>query len=238
MTTETAVQDAPTQQQDADSGRLVALETENKRLSSIVSLTPEERAYFDALPDDMRSFFLGKSTPERGVEIAEKRAGDEVVYRTADGIDIRKSAGEVVLSLAKSNDALRQEAQTLRAEREHEAFVKRADAELAHLPGDVQSRAALLKAVEGIPDEAQRTTALAAIKSQSGVGASAFTTIGAAGGSVVADDTPDAKLQALAKRIAADEKIDYHQAYAKGLMSTEGRALYAKSVQETTNGRS
>ena len=152
------------------------------RAESIVALSSEERAHFDALPEDMRDTFLGKNVTDRRAEIVAKNDADPVVYTTTDGVEIRKSAGEAMIAIAKSNDELRKANDSLVKAREQDALEKRADVELSHLPGDLQSRAALLKAVESIPDDKQRETALAALKSQNETAKGAYRTLGHGGG--------------------------------------------------------
>ena len=216
-----------------DEPTLETVQAENQRLTAIVGLSTEERAHFDALPDDMRSTFLGKSAADRRAEIVAKNDADPVVYTTTDGVEIRKSAGEAMIAIAKSNDELRKANDSLVKAREQDALEKRADVELSHLPGDLQSRAALLKAAESIPDEKQRDTALAALKSQNNTAKGAYRTLGHGGGLGEPSSDEDS-LDKMAKSIAEKEGITYHQAYAKAITSPEGREIYAKSLDPTT----
>lgn len=213
---------------------LESLTAENARLNSILGLSTEERAHFDALPEEMRTSFLGKSAADRQAEIVAKNAADPVVYTTIDGVEIRKSAGDAMLSLAKSNDALRKSNDDLVKAQEQATLEKRAETELSHIPGDIQTRAAMLKSIEGITDETLRQNAMSALRSQNEIGKSAFTTIGSMGGSFEAGSAEES-LDKLAKGIMEKENIEYAVAYSKAMTSAEGRELYAKSVREAAN---
>ena len=205
------------------------LEAENARLSTIVNLSSEEREHFDGLPEGMRNAFLGKSASERQAEIVAKSDADPVMYTTMDGIEIRKSAGDAFISIAKSNDELRKANAELTAAREQDALEKRA-AELSHLPGSIQVRAALLKSAEGIADKELREGAIAALKSQNTSATSAFETYGVRGGDGVSES--DDPIDVLAKQEqAADASLTYAQAYTKALQTREGQTIYAKTMQ-------
>ena len=129
----------------------------------------------------MRTAFLGKSAGDRQSEIVAKNSADPIVYTTTDGIELRKSQGEAIISIAKSNDELRKTNNELMEKAAQASLEKRADTELSHIPGDVGIRAAMLKAIDAIPDETQRTGALAALKSKNDLGKAAFQTLRACG---------------------------------------------------------
>ena len=209
------------------------------RTQAVVALNTKERTHFDALPEEAQTAFLAKSADDRKAEIeavakAEQDA-DPVVYKTDAGVELRKSAGEALIEMAKANDRILCENAGLRKEREQDALVKRAEAELQHLPGDVKTRAAVLKAIDGIEDAAQREAAHNALKAQDGALAKAFETRGHGG--QPEPGSPDDQLDKLAKAHAEKEGVSYQAAYADVLTSTEGRALYAKTVnQEVRNG--
>ena len=204
------------------------------RAHAVVALNAGERAHFDALPEESRTAFLAKSTDGRRVEIEAlakaAQDADPVVYTTDDGVELRKSAGEAFIALAKSNDALRNEAEALRVEREQEQLEKRAATELPHLPGDIKTRAAMLKAIDGIEDDSQREAARNALKAQNEALAKAFETQGHGGDP--APGSPDDQLDKLAKAHAEKNGVSYQTAYADVLTSEEGRALYDKAVNQ------
>ena len=220
------------QQTDASAGAEPTVEALQKRLdraSAVLALGSDERAHYDALNDEAaQEAFLVKSADARRVEIAATQDADPIVYTTADGVEIRKSAGDAFIALAKSNDDLRKEADALRAEREQEALEKRADVELSHLPGDVKVRAAMLQALEDIPEAAQREAAHNMLKAQNAVMATAFETRGVGIGP--AEGSPDDALAKLAQAYAKEHGVTEAAAYAAVMDTPEGAAVYAKSI--------
>ena len=241
---------------DEERARLAKLEKELARSNAIVALGPEHRAHFDELStDEHKDKFLAKSDSERDALIAEakkraeekearKNAADPVVYTTEAGIEIRKSDGATMLALAKQQDAT---AKDLAAERKDNAalrnqaatadFEKRAETELAHLPGTVQHRAALLKAAEGIEDEQAREAATNALKAGDAALAPAFGVMGVAGGQDVGKAAgaadPEAEMDALvAEYRKAHPEASFAQAYAAVMQTEKGREILAKSEAE------
>ena len=158
-----------------------------------------------------------------------KTDSDPVEYTTSDGVEIRKSAGVAVITALKSNDELRKENADLRKDREQEALEKRAASELKYLPGDVKTRAAMLKAIDGIEDESQRTAAHNALKAQNAAMAEAFKTRGHSGGQSE-PGSPEEELDKLAKAHAEKKNVSEAVAYTEVLKTEQGRELYAKSV--------
>lgn len=204
------------------------------RANQVAALNDVEKAHFNGLDDAGKDAFLAKSADDRKAELdeIEKRAQDDdpVVYKTLDGIELRKSSDPALVAMAKSNDALRKRNDELIEKSANEAFEKRADAELAHLPGTTQERAALLKSVEAIEDEPTRTAALNALKAGSDAMANSFTAAGVANGQVAAG-SPDAELDELAKaHQAANPGMTMEQAHAAVLDTPKGAELYAKSL--------
>jgi predicted DNA-binding protein len=104
-------------------------------------------------------------------------------------------------------------------------------AEFTNVPGSLEVRVAMLKGIESIEDETLRAEALKSLTAQNEQMASAFETIGKAGGSVLVPGSVDAQLDALAVKYreahpGASEAI----AMDAVLKSAEGSALYTKSL--------
>ena len=212
------------------------LQKQLDRTNSIVALGADDRAHFDGLEAEAQDAFVAKSADERTVEIVKAaeaaeaaKGADPVVYTTADGVELRKSAGEPVIAMAKRLDKVDKENALLKAQREQDALEKRAEEELSHLPGDVKSRAALLKAAESIEDEEQRKEALDALKANNEAMATAFETRGHQG--TVPPGSPEAELDKMAKEYAEKhDDVTPEAAYAKVLETPEGGALYTKTL--------
>ena len=189
------------------------LQKQLDRANSIIALSQTEKSHFDSLEGEVQDAFLAKSSDERKAEIESvskaKQDADPVLYTTADGVELRKSAGEALIAMAKANDAIAKENSELRAQREQDSLEKRAEEELSHLPGDVKTRAAMLKAVESISDEDQRKAALDALKANNNAMGEAFEAHGVSGQS--APSSADSELNQLAKELAEKGKELYAQ---------------------------
>ena len=198
------------------------------RAHAVVALTGEERAHFEALPEEARTAFLAKSADDRKAEIGAvtKAAQDAnpVVFTAADGTEFRKSDDPRAIAMAKRLDATEQENAALKARDEQTTLEKRAEAELPHLPGDVKTRAAMLKAIDGIEDEAQREAALGALKAQNEAMSKAFQTYGH--GAQPEPGSPADQLDKLAKGYAEKNGGTFEAAYMKVADTPEGQALY------------
>lgn len=217
-----------------DGGGDDKLQKQVDRLTKILGLNADERAHFDKLEDtDAQDAFLEKSADDRQAEIKEVQKtaedADPVVYTTKAGIPIRKSAGEAVIAALKTADDNAREHELLKAEREQDRLEKRAEEELPYLPGDVKTRAAMLKQVDAIEDEDVRKAAHESLKAQNEAMSKAFETHGV--GSDV-PGSPEDKLDKMAKRIQERDDGTYHEAYAKATETPEGERLLTESVEK------
>jgi hypothetical protein len=208
------------------------LQAQLARATKVAELTDAEKAHLGTLEGAPADEFLGKSAEERRAIVAKAAKSaedsDPVAYTTVDGVELRKSAGAAVIALAKSNDALRKDNDELRKRQQDAEFEKRASMELKHLPGTVQERAAMLKAIDTIPDQAQRAAAHNALKANDVALSHAFKSHGTS--IVPAVGSPDGELDTLAKEHAKEKGVTYEQAYGAVLKTDRGAELYAKSV--------
>ncbi len=220
----------------ADDGQSTVEELRGQltRANSITSLSGTEKSHFDALDGiEAQDAFLAKSADGRkaDVEALAKAAtdADPVVYTTKDGIELRKSVGAGFIVMAKSNDALRDQVADLTKRGEDSAYEKRAEAELAHIPGDLSTRVSMLKAIDGIEDETQREAAHNALKAQNAALEPAFRTYGHSVVSVPGSASDE--LDQLAKsHNEANPDMTPEQAYSVVLKTERGSELYTKSV--------
>ena len=218
---------------DEQKTEITALQKQLDRANAVLALRADERAHYDGLDDEAaRHAFVGKSADERQREVQAAaqnvQAADPVVYTTGDGIELRKSASEALIAMAKKNDAIAKENASLRADREQAALEKRAEAELSHLPGDVKTRAAMLRAIDAINDDAQREAAHSALKANNAAMSTAFETHGHNGQAELGD--AEDGLEKLAKAYAEKHSVSHEAAYAEVLKTAEGQELYAKSL--------
>lgn len=209
------------------------LQKQLARATSVGSLNDVQKAHFETLDETAQDAFLAKSAEDRQavVDAIAKNAADAdpVVYTTTAGLELRKSAGEAMIAMAKSNDAIAKENADLRKSAADEALRKRAETDLKHLPGDVETRMALIKSVDGIADETQRTAAMDALKAQNAAMAKAFETVGH-GGTAPTNSATD-QLDALAKKHQeANAGMSFAKAYDAVLETPAGQDLYAQSL--------
>lgn len=193
---------------------------------SIVKLSPEQRAHYDALPTNEQGDFLANE--DKDAILKNLADADPVVYTANDGTEIRKSAGEHVLRLTKDNDKLRENDAKSNALAKRAGFEKRAKEELSHLKGDEGAKADLLEGVETIPVE-KREAVMAILKSKDAGMAKAFEQVGETGDGESTD--VEAKLTALAKVYNEKHpKLSPEQAYSAALDTPEGQELHIQQL--------
>ena len=220
-------------EQKNETGPIVEeLQKQLETANTVIALKSEERTHFDSLDENAQKTFLAKSADARISEIEAKarqaQDADPVVYTTIDGVEIRKSTGEAFIAMAKSNDIIRQENAALREQREQDALEKRAETELSHVPGDLSVRAAILKAIDGIADSEKKDAAMNSLKAQNEAMAKAFETHGHAG--QPEPGSAEDQLDRLAQDHAKEKGMSEATAYVEVLKSTEGKKLYAQTV--------
>ena len=241
-----------------EKARLEKLEKQLARGSKIIALAADLRTHFDGLADEaLQDAFLAKSADEQKAEVkkvadeaaaaeAARNAEDPVVHKTKTGIEIRKSDGATMLAMAKEQDKkdaenaeLRKTVKDLTDQTGKASYEKRAREELPDVPGSVEARAAMLKAIDGIEDEAHRKAALAALKSKGDGISKLFKSIGTAdpgADDATGGDDPSDKLEALAKAYQKDHpELSYEQAEARVLETPEGSELYTGIADRGTH---
>lgn len=117
----------------------------------------------------------------------------------------------------------------LEAEREREALAKRAEAELPNLAGSVDARSALLKAVDGIEDEAVRGQVIETLKAADNATKAHFIEIGKTANGDADPNDPQAEVARLAKALQEkDPSLTDAQARAAVWKSADGKRLRAQ----------
>lgn len=77
-----------------------------RREIAILKMSPDVRKHFDGLSDADKTGFLAKSADEQTDIVKKANEGDPVIYKCADGTEIRKSDGAAAAAMAKRADAL------------------------------------------------------------------------------------------------------------------------------------
>lgn len=227
------------------------------RLESIVALPAAHRAHFDGLEKaEDQDAFLAKSAEERellvkpSVEKAKqpeqevvKNENPDAIYTSADGTVFTKSDDPRLVAAMIEKDSKDKEIALLKAEKADAEFEKRAEIELANLPGTVAQRAALLKSIESIENTEHREAALKALKAGNAAGGDVTKSLGTsqggasekpagAQGAQIRKSEAERQLEDLAKaeaiRLNLDPVRDFAKAYNIVVNSAEGRELYNK----------
>lgn len=192
-----------------------------ERAEAVVGLTAAERTHFDTLDKDAQDVFLGKSKEDRAADIAAAaeivaKAGEakDVVYRSDNGQVFTKADDVRLVAMAKQRDEDRRELAKLRASEAQVGFEKRATDLLPNLPGTVEVRAAIVKALDTITDEATRKAAFESVVAGSKAMTAAFDKLGRAAGDKDSElEKAEDELNRLAKERAAAKSIDFYTAY-------------------------
>jgi uncharacterized protein YoaH (UPF0181 family) len=174
-----------------------------------------------------------KSVEEAGFEVTidddgviKVEKGEEPEYITIDGERIEKST--VPAPMFKMFEKQQKEIERLSKRDELEQLAKRADDELPNLSGTAEQRGLLLKAVDGIEDEAAKEAVVKALKAADGAVKMVFETVGKDSGE--ADENSDeAKLEKMAKDYAEEHGVSYAVAFSQVTKSGEGLELMKAS---------
>jgi hypothetical protein len=219
--------------------RATKAEGELEAVKAYSSLTDAQKSYHDGLDaqldDDKRKDFLAKSADNRQkvldeIEAQKKLAedGKQEIYKAADGTVYTAADDARLVAQAKRNDDLEKRLAKSEDETKDAAYRKRAETELGHLPGTIETRVALLKSVDRIEDETERTAALDTLKAQDAGMAPVFKTNGVQVNAQPTSGSAEDKLDTLAKTHAEAEKVSFAKAYDEVIQSDEGRKLYAE----------
>lgn len=225
----TKIDDKTADTNEAVEKRISELEGNLAKANALASLTDVQKAYYGTMSPEAQAEFLSAS-PEQREAAVEKAAGDDpVVYTTLAGEEIRKSAGSLLLNLAKRADESEKNLAVEKAARERETFAKRAKEELSNLPGDESAQVALLKAVAGIPGEAERKAAGEILAAANSGVSKAFETAGTTTGNEGDSGEAEAKLEKMAQSHFEANGGSFQKSYKAVLGTPEGRELFKQT---------
>jgi hypothetical protein len=197
-------------------------------------LTDVQKAHFSELDEVSQNAFLGMTPEQRQSavdnEIAKREAADPVVYTADDGTEYRESDDSRLVKMAQERDQDRRDIQKMRDTDEQNSLEKRAS-QLNNLPGTLEDKVAMVKAIDGIEDADVRQRNWESLVSQNTQMAKAFETVGHRDGST-ASTGPEAEIESLVKARMTETGEDYANAYTNVLSTPQGAELYSKSVQQ------
>lgn len=207
---------------------LEVLQSELALAKSVAELSDAEKEVFASIEgEEARTEFLGKSADERAELIAKAADENAVIYKSLDGVEFTAQDDERLVSLAKQADEYK--AQLVAAEEAsiEKSYNERAETQLAHLPGELVTKNAVLRAIDGIEDEAVREQALSMLKAQSVAIEEQFVTKGVEGEEAEGDL---GGLEKMAAAYAEEHDMTLSKAYSEVLRTPEGRNLYNQTL--------
>jgi hypothetical protein len=207
--------------------KLEDTQTKLDKALALADMNDETKAFYKNLSDSEKVEFIAKSAEEKAEMIDKAKEADPVVYKAHDGTQYRKSDGERMVKLAKQADKALTIAKAATDQAETETFTKAAD-KLGCLPGTQEAKIVLLKAIDGIEDEAIRKAANEILTAGNANLKDAFARAGVEGNGPHEESGPVNKLDALAKAHANAKSIGYEKAYTEVLETPEGQELYAQ----------
>lgn len=194
---------------------------------AVSEMTDSHKKHYNTLDEAGKTAFIGKSASDRDAIVTELSKADAIVYTASDGTTFRKSDDERLVAMAKRNDATMAELAKAREAGETAVFAKRAAEELPSYPGGDNVKVALLKAVDGISDEATRKGVAELLKAGNVAMTGAFVKRGTTGGT---DQTPAEALHKMANDYATANKVTFGKAYSEVVKTKEGAALYDQTL--------
>lgn len=148
---------------------------------------------------------------------------DESKFIVLAGERILKSS--VPAAVLKSLEASQTAIESLTKAAEVETLHKRADLLVKNFVGTIDTRAALIKAVDGIADSVTRDAVVATLK---GADAALVRLTKELGSTEVDEASPTAQLNKMAKDRATKDNTTFEVAYVEVIKTREGAALAAK----------
>lgn len=227
---------APKKTDTIDAG---ALQKNLDRANAVTRMPAAHIEFWKTLEGDAANSFVDSDETQREsavAEFAKKRdESNPVLYKAKDGTEYRSDQPDLA-KFAKRDDEREAEMAKMRDENETVEFQKRAADEFAHLPGSVEHRGLLMKAISSIDDEEARGTAYLICKAKSDARGGAFVKRGHTGQDEdntwdEAEPSGDAeeKLEKLAKARADEKGETIPVAMAKVLETDEGKSLYGQA---------
>lgn len=215
-----------------DDGVVASLQKQVK----VLSLSDDFKKHYETLATDQQDAFLALDATAQKAAVEGANSDDPVVYKTADGIEIRKSDGVTALMMAKRFDSLEKRFDKLESDTSGDRFTKTAEADYPHLP--TEGTVEILKAAEGMTDADKKKKMLEGLAAANKALGKNFQRIGGNGNSVrkganagtSENEGAGSELESLAKAYAEENKVPFHKAYDAVLGTEKGAELYAEYV--------
>lgn len=221
----------PAEQLLAVNKQLTAITAELAIAKAVGEFSDAEKAFYSGLDASGQEAFRKASKTERAEKVRVADQANDVVYKSLDGVEFRKSDDPRLVAMAKARDEDRKALLIEKAARLNEQFSKRAATELSNMTGSEKAKVAVLKALETLSSD-ELTEAKAFLKAANDALGAAFKERGTSTGDESADGASAAvsKLDSLATAYAKQHAVSFEKAYGAIMETPEGRALYAETV--------
>ncbi len=208
---------------------IAALEALNARLTKIVTLSPEQREFFNEQHGDAQTMFLNGNDDLRTSMM-------KPCYVADDGT---KFTNPALGKMAKRMDDDAKASKKRIADMELAAMKGRVQSELSHLPLSVEEGASLLSAIDKIENEEHRTKIMTIITDLDAKQAPKFVRQGGSGGKKPGKivQTSQSKLDDLVAKHMADHSCDDMTALAAVMETEAGQTLYGEIENEKRDNR-
>lgn len=197
------------------------------KLENLAKATDAEKAFGASISDEeeRESFFASKSG-DKASAIAKAADRNPVIFKSADGTEYRQADARAAAQ-HKRSDELAKKLADMELDKRGMLLKAKAELELSHLTGDVDTKVEMLKACETIEDQAVRTRVLEMLKSQDAGMAKLYKSIGHA--SVPASGS--SQVEAMAKAKSKEKGISYEKAMVEIMSTDEGQRLALEGVR-------
>ena len=202
------------------------------KANALAEMTDSQKDHYQGLKKaKAQDAFIAMTPEERDEEVTKAQKSDETMV--VDGETIRKSeVGPGVWAFmkkqAKRADEAEKRLEKAEKERLEKSYQERAEKEYPNLPGSVEEKGHLMKALDSVEEE-NRPAIEKMLKAGNDALGKSFNESGhgAPGESKNAEE----QLDKLAKAKAKDDGVSYAKAYDAVLQTPEGAKLYKESLQ-------
>jgi len=185
------------------------------KAESLAKMSDAAKTYMKSLDDAGKAKFMSLSPADQEAKASAVKKNDETLE--LHGQTIQKSAvGDGMFAILKAQSVeiakMQEDVAKARGEAEIQVLAKRADDELAALPGDRLAKARILKASDTLTAE-DKTVFDQMLKAANSSLAKAFTSVGKNGTKEVAEGSAEDQLQKKAEEIAKRDSVSVAKAY-------------------------
>lgn len=194
--------------------------------AALKSLSAEQKEFYDAADDASKSAFLEKDFAGRQELVDAEKANRHVVYTDASGKRWFESDDAEKIELVKRLDAVEKREKEVEEKAKMDAIKAQVNTTYKSLPGMDDEKTAILKAIEGIPNDKHREAAHRILKVAS-------SKLGTMTGMVGTEMAPDVDLDGVSRKEANHRLMEETRKYVdEGLTKSEARSRVMRENKE------